>query len=119
MVTERASFAQGIEHPPNVIASREFQLIDASGHPRAILGVRNGSPGLFLLGKDDTIRLHLLLLEDDSAGLLLNDSRGVVRAKIVDVADDLPAIALTDQAGRNRLVLSLLKDGRASLVLFD
>jgi len=85
LVSEGSSFGQSL-NPPNVLVSREFQLVDAAGRQRAILGVRNGSPGLFLLGKDDTVRLHLLLLEDDSPGLLLNDAHGVVRAKVVDLA---------------------------------
>jgi hypothetical protein len=113
------AFAQESGHSHHTITSSEFQLIDPSGRQRAILGFRNGSPGLFLLGKDDSIRLNLLLLQDDSPGLLLNDSNGIVRAKIVDLTDDLPAVVLADQAGRNRLTLSLLQDGRAFVVVFD
>lgn len=104
---------------PTTVVAKEFQLVDDHGTPRAILGVCDGSVGLFLLAKTGTTRLNLVVLQDESPALLLHDANGIIRAKLVDIVDDTPALALHDREGHDRLVLSLLPDGRAAVLLLD
>jgi hypothetical protein len=116
---EVSVFADESIPPFPVISSKEFRLIDENGRERAILGIREGNVGLFLLGKDERIRLNLLLLTDDSPGLLFTDVRGIVRAKVIQLTDDVPVLTLSDKAGHPRLMLTVMEDGRAAVMLLN
>jgi hypothetical protein len=101
-----------------VVTAKEFRLIDEKGNERAILGTRGGSSGLFLMGQDQTIRLHLFLLPDNSPAILLTDERGTVRVKVNQV-EESSILALSDRNGKMRLLLTVSGEGKVSLVTLD
>ena len=94
---------------PEVIAAKEFALVDDRGQRRATLGEATRGPGLFLY--DDAGRPRAALIAPkDGPGLLLYDEAGQRRAGLFATKDG-PGLVLDDEAGQPRAGLDTSKDG--------
>lgn len=96
LLTGYAVRAQDSSHSASgIVRAQEFQLVDQSGHARALLAFSaEGHPSLTMLDRNGT-RIVWLGLSDDSG------------------------LAIHDVDGKTRLVLSLDRSGEPSLVVRD
>lgn len=96
LLTGYAAPAQDSSHSAaGIVRAQEFQLVDQSGHARALLAFSaEGHPSLTMLDRTGT-RIVWLGLSDDSG------------------------LAIHDVDGKTRLVLSLDRSGEPSLVVRD
>jgi hypothetical protein len=135
--------ARGLDLPPGrpvvgpaEVAATRFVLRDASGTPRAVLGVApDGEPMLSFLDRAGDTRAalapgHLALTGDDgvsAARLLISpggtpalrlEKDGRLRAVLGMTGDGILALGLYGQDGSGRALLDVAADGAPGLTLF-
>ncbi len=103
----------------NIIAAREFRVVDEGGNVRAQLGLLQGQvPYLYLRHDDGRPRVRLMVLPDGAAELRLGAKNEAPSAMLGSAADGTPSLVLrTDD--RKRAVLEVGDNGIAALSLND
>ena len=106
---------------PKVVRAQRFELVDAQGRPRAMLGLGpDGSPALELTDEKRQVRAALSLAPaGGQPTLVLYDDNRKGRAALALTADGQPMLGLRDEKGDGRAVLIVLPDGRPLLGLYD
>lgn len=97
------------EHPQTVRAE-QFQVVDADGHTRVVLGIRNGQPAFELLRADGSIGVSISLSKDQTPNIIVRDQKGRTRVEIrlYDEGEgEYPSIALTGYDGRTRAYMTV------------
>jgi hypothetical protein len=104
---------------PRVVEAERFVLRDAAGRARAELRV-DGDHSVALRFKDTDGRPRLTVgMEDGAALIVLNESRGKLRAGLVTLPHGAPGLSLYDASGRARAEFSLTRDGTPAVTLSD
>ena len=105
---------------PDLVNARRFELVDAAGKVRAVLGLEpDGSPTLDLFDPAGRMRAFLKLGPDGSPGLALCDAAQKLRARMVLPSDGRPSLELRDAAENSRATLRLTEEGSPYLALRD
>ena len=105
----------------DVVRARRFEVVDAAGKERAVLGVFSDDVTALRV-YDATGKMMLMGLgvtRDDEAGLGLRDAAGKLRAGLNVTSDGSPLLLLLDAAEKARAGLRILPTGVPMLDLND
>lgn len=100
----------------NSIQASSIQIVDSDGKLVAELGVRDGSPGLYIFDDTGTIRASVFHSEA-ATGLYVNDEEAVTRIGIAQFSHGGGGVALHGPKSKGGAVLYLKQTG--SLRFFD
>ncbi|HEV7499491.1 MAG TPA: hypothetical protein VGQ33_05775 [Vicinamibacteria bacterium] len=129
----------------DTVRARRFELVDARGEVRAVLGTQadNGAPGFLISDREGRPRMALHVSPDDTPAFDLLDATGAPRVHVALGDDGAPVVTLfgstenpaqalltvtgegaahlrlTQADGRTRLFCSLQADGTPYLSLMD
>jgi len=118
-IAVRTGRAQSQGGAPRAVVAQEFRLIDATGNPRAVLGMSaDGGPALIFRDKQGRNRAAISVAEDQSS-LALLDAEGHTRVRITLQDDGAAGIALHDKKQKLRAALRLKADGTPNLSFND
>lgn len=118
-------------HVAKMVEAERFLVRDATGKPRATLGLLpDGSPSLNLIDKDGNIRMAVGMKPEGSPSINLYDKTQTNRAVLATLPDGSPALVLFNKAGETQALLGSSFPMRihpedietrpaSSLVLFD
>ena len=102
----------------DVVRATRFELVDASGNVKAVLGqVESGNPGLVLYGANGERRAALRVMGDDTARLHLFHRDGSPRAWMALDWTGKPALTLFGEDMRPRASLATMSDWSTRLDL--
>ena len=111
-----AGVLSGATTSDTTIRASSIQLIDANGSIRAELGIRDGSPGLFIVDENGVDRIRLVD-QIDGTGLYIQDESGTTRLGAAQFAHGGGGFALHGPESKGAAVLYLKNQG--SLRFFD
>lgn len=103
---------------PRTVRAQSYEITDAAGVTRGVLGVTAGSPSLALLDESGTIRVMLGILPDGSSHLHFDGPDKQTRMSLVASSDGLSALSFMDKKGANRLLSRVDSDGSPSVGLY-
>ena len=119
MTAAAIAYAAAKTSAPEVIQAQRFELVNAEGEVRAVLGLLLADkPSLVLNDEKGTLLAMLCVGFDGSPGLALYDEKGTMRVG-VSLMLGSPLITLYDEEGTGRAGLSLFPDGSPSITLHD
>lgn len=94
------AFAAGKTRAPEVIRAQRFELVDAEGRLRGVVGSTvDASVAVALYDEKGRGRAGLALFPDGSPGLVLFDEKGKPRATLALLPDSGPGLVLLDEKG--------------------
>lgn len=114
--------------PAAALQAQRFELVDASGTPRALLTtLEGGRPSLSLLDQTGEARAWIYLSSEGAPRLVLTDrplfvladQKDELRSVLRLEADGTPSFALGDAAGTFRTLIRLAPDGTPAVLLQD
>lgn len=88
------------EKIPDVIKAHSFEVVDAQGKTRAVLGFPFGVAGLRILNSKGKTCASLTVDDDDIPNLIINDSQGNPRAWLSVAPVGWPSIFMLDEKGK-------------------
>ena len=144
MISQRLRSSAG--HPAvvaDVLRSRTFEVMDATGALRGTLGVllsgcpcltlydtaakarvslslcSEGTPSLRLADATGALQANLAVQPNGAAVLGLHDKEGNARAGLCVLSDGMPMLSLKDALGKTRVSLKVDSDGEPAVALHD
>ena len=112
--------ASAAEISSSVVRTRQFELVDADGKRKAMIGFSGeGSPAIWFFDDKGTPRLNLGVYGDGNPVIVLNDANGqaVQIFRTVGTASD-PVLVMKAE-GRDRIILGLDARKDPYLTTFD
>ncbi|MGZ3650825.1 MAG: hypothetical protein ACXVB9_06170 [Bdellovibrionota bacterium] len=103
--------ASAADGDSSVTRTRQFELVDAKGQRRALIGFSGeGSPAIWFFDESGTPRLNLGIYGDGNPMIVLNDKNGQAVQIFRSVGGESDPVLVMKADGRDRIVLGL--DGK-------
>jgi hypothetical protein len=100
------------EQRQEVLRTRQLELVDEAGRPRAVLILdAEGAPTLVLYDQTGTARAELALTADGRACLGFRDGNGVPQAALKITSKGTPSLIFYDKEGRPKGTIALDLNG--------
>jgi hypothetical protein len=106
--------------PMKAVDAERFNLRDAGGNLRAVLGTNpDGATSLLLYGRSGVHQAGLGVMPDGSASLFLGNPAGRTVTELTLYRDGTPTLVLRDRAGKTRALVGAASDGAPFAYFLD